>query len=498
LWLLVVPAACTFLGLVIAVLTDRIWWGTIAKSLIFLPLAISFVGASVIWKFIYEYRGEGQTQIGILNAIVQWLGGAPQVWISTPFWNNFFLMVILIWIQTGFAMVILSAALRGIPEETIEAAVIDGANPFQIFWKIMVPQIWGTIIVVWTTITILVLKVFDIVLTMTNGQWNSQVLANLMFDWMFRGGGDFGKGATIAVIIMLAVLPIMIWNIRQANKKEGSEMAQASGNSAGKTGLSKWGVHLAVLFFVTLWTIPTLGILVTSLRDKNQIVASGWWNSFFSSTTTDGRLAAADKAVQEGDKYIIKGSLFEGGPASQITAFGTRAALQPSSRSARSPISATANRCRSTPTAAMSIHRPSRSKARAASASIMRRNATKIHHRELSQCADVGRRRTILPELADGHHSGHHHSDHDRRLRRLCAGVDAVSRPALLIATIIGLLVVPLQMALIPCWNSTTASAISSVFHPRPISASGWRIPASACPSPSICCAAIWPACRAN
>jgi alpha-glucoside transport system permease protein len=100
-------------------------------------------------------------------------------------------------------------------------------------------------------------------------------------------------------------------------------MAQASGNSAGKTGLSKWGVHLAVLFFVTLWTIPTLGILVTSLRDKNQIVASGWWNSFFSSTTTDGRLAAADKAVQEGDKYIIKGSLFEGGPASQITAFGT-------------------------------------------------------------------------------------------------------------------------------------------------------------------------------
>ena len=187
LWLAVVPAACTFLGLVIAVLTDKIWWGTIAKSLIFLPLAISFVGASVIWKFIYEYRGDGQTQIGILNAIVQYLGGEPQVWISLPFWNNFFLMVILIWIQTGFAMVILSSALRGIPEETIEAAVIDGANPFQIFWKIMIPQIWGTIAVVWTTITILVLKVFDIVLTMTNGQWNSQVLANLMFDWMFRG-----------------------------------------------------------------------------------------------------------------------------------------------------------------------------------------------------------------------------------------------------------------------------------------------------------------------
>ncbi|KKX31997.1 sugar ABC transporter permease [Rhizobium sp. LC145] len=221
LWLAVVPAACTFFGLVIAVLTDRIWWGNIAKSLVFMPMAISFVGASVIWKFVYEYRGGNETQIGLLNAIVQFFGGDPQVWISLPFWNNFFLMVILIWIQTGFAMVILSAALRGIPEETIEAAVIDGANGWQIFWKIMVPQIWGTIAVVWTTITILVLKVFDIVLTMTNGQWNTMVLANLMFDWMFRGGGDSGRSAVIALVIMAAVTPIMIWNIRQANRETG-------------------------------------------------------------------------------------------------------------------------------------------------------------------------------------------------------------------------------------------------------------------------------------
>jgi alpha-glucoside transport system permease protein len=217
LWLLVVPAACTVLGLVIAALTDRIWWGSLAKSLIFMPLAISFVGASVIWKFVYDYRGEGQEQIGILNAVVQALGGSPQVWIALPFWNSFFLMVILIWIQTGFATVILGAALRGIPEDTLEAATIDGAGPFKIFWRIMVPQIWSTIIVVWTTITVLVLKVFDIVLTMTNGQWDTQVLANLMFDWMFRGGGDFGRGAAIAIVIMIAVLPIMIWNIRQAN-----------------------------------------------------------------------------------------------------------------------------------------------------------------------------------------------------------------------------------------------------------------------------------------
>ncbi|TCL75657.1 sugar ABC transporter permease [Rhizobium sp. BK251] len=221
LWLAVVPAACTFFGLVIAVLTDRIWWGNIAKSIVFMPMAISFVGASVIWKFIYEYRGQGETQIGLLNAIVQLFGGSPAVWISVPFWNNFFLMVILIWIQTGFAMVILSAALRGIPEETIEAAVIDGANGWQIFWKIMVPQVWGTIAVVWTTITILVLKVFDIVLTMTNGQWSTMVLANLMFDWMFRGGGDSGRSAVIAIIIMLAVTPIMVWNIRRANRELG-------------------------------------------------------------------------------------------------------------------------------------------------------------------------------------------------------------------------------------------------------------------------------------
>lgn len=219
LWLAVVPAACTFFGLVIAVLTDRIWWGNIAKSLVFMPMAISFVGASVIWKFVYDYRAAGETQIGILNAVVQFFGGNPEVWIAMPFWNNFFLMAILIWIQTGFAMVILSAALRGIPEETIEAAVIDGANGWQIFWKIMVPQIWGTIAVVWTTITILVLKIFDIVLTMTNGQWNTMVLANLMFDWMFRGGGDSGKSAAIAVIIMIAVLPIMVWNIRRASRE---------------------------------------------------------------------------------------------------------------------------------------------------------------------------------------------------------------------------------------------------------------------------------------
>ena len=219
-WVFTVTIIATVLGLAIAVLADRSGAESIAKSLIFMPMAISFVGASVIWRFVYDYRGEGDTQIGILNAIITGLGMPPQAWITLPVWNSIFLMVILIWIQTGFAMVILSAALRGIPEETLEAARIDGANDFRIFFDIMIPQVWGTIVVVWTTITIVVLKVFDIIFALTNGQWDTEVLANLMFKWMFANF-DYGRGSAIAVVIMLAVLPIMIWNIRQANRESG-------------------------------------------------------------------------------------------------------------------------------------------------------------------------------------------------------------------------------------------------------------------------------------
>ncbi|MEZ5798479.1 MAG: sugar ABC transporter permease [Paracoccaceae bacterium] len=221
LWLIVVPAMSTAFGLLAAQLTDRIKWGNIAKSLIFMPMAISFVGASVIWKLVYDARPEGQEQIGILNAIYLALGGDhPQQWLQIPFWNNFFLMAVLIWIQAGFAMVILSAALRAIPEETIEAAILDGANPFQIFFRIKVPQIMSTIVVVWTTITITVLKVFDIVLAMTNGEWNTQVLANYMFAKLFRSGtGDWGVGSAAAMVIMLLVTPILIWNVYNARKE---------------------------------------------------------------------------------------------------------------------------------------------------------------------------------------------------------------------------------------------------------------------------------------
>ena len=222
LWLIVVPTLSVVFGLLVAVLADKVSWGTIAKSLIFMPMAISFVGASVIWKFVYDFRGPDADQIGSLNAFVMLFGGDPQAWITISFWNNFFLMVILIWIQTGFAMVIFSAAIRSIPEETLEAARIDGANEIQIFFRIMIPQILGTILVVWTTITIIVLKIFDIVLAMTNGQWGTEVLANLMFDWMFRGGGDSGRGSVIALMIMIAVIPIMIWNVYNFRKEEDS------------------------------------------------------------------------------------------------------------------------------------------------------------------------------------------------------------------------------------------------------------------------------------
>ncbi len=219
LWLLIVPAASTAFGLLAAQLTDRIRWGNIAKSLIFMPMAISFVGAAVIFKLIYDARPEDVQQIGILNAVYLQLGGeSPVTWLTVPFWNNLFLMVVLIWIQTGFAMVILSAALRGIPEETVEAAIVDGANPFQIFFKIKMPQISGTIVVVWTTITIVVLKVFDIVFAMTNGQWETQVLANYMYDKMFRAN-DWGVGSASAMIIMLMVTPILVWNVYNARKE---------------------------------------------------------------------------------------------------------------------------------------------------------------------------------------------------------------------------------------------------------------------------------------
>ena len=212
LWVLFVPAAATFFGLLVAQLTDRLRWGSIAKSLIFMPMAISFVGASLIWKFVYAVNPD----IGIINAVRDYFGLAAVDPLQIPFWNNFFVMIIMVWMQTGFAMVILSAALRGIPEETIEAAILDGANPFQIFFRIKIPQIAGTIAVVWTTITFLTLKVFDIVYTMTGGNFDTEILPSYMMNYMFR---DDGRATAVAFVIMLIVTPVMVYNIRQARKE---------------------------------------------------------------------------------------------------------------------------------------------------------------------------------------------------------------------------------------------------------------------------------------
>lgn len=220
-WLIVVPFLSTAFGLIVAVLADRVRWESTAKSLIFMPMAISFVGAAIIWRFVYTFRPIDQPQIGILNAIITSMGGQPSTFITEPPFNNLALMVILIWIQAGFAMVLLSAALKGVPEETLEAARIDGASEIQIFFQIMIPQILTTLTVVMTTIIIVVLKVFDIVFAMTNGQFQTEVLANYMFRWMFRNF-DNGRGSVIAVTIMLAVLPFLILNIQRFRREEAT------------------------------------------------------------------------------------------------------------------------------------------------------------------------------------------------------------------------------------------------------------------------------------
>ncbi|MFZ4814641.1 MAG: carbohydrate ABC transporter permease [Phototrophicaceae bacterium] len=215
LWLIVVPSLSTVFGLLIAVLADRIAWGNIAKSLIFMPMAISFVGASVIWKFVYEL----DPRIGLLNAVLGFLKIDPVNVLRLEFWNSFFLMIILVWVQTGFAMVLLGAALRGVPEESLEAARIDGANEIAVFFRIMVPQILSTIFVVWTTISITVLKVFDIVAGMTNGTLGTQVMANYMYDNLFKAF-DTGYSSLLAFVLMIAVVPIMVLNIRRFQQED--------------------------------------------------------------------------------------------------------------------------------------------------------------------------------------------------------------------------------------------------------------------------------------
>jgi alpha-glucoside transport system permease protein len=228
LWVLLVPFFSVVLGLLIAVLIDRMGRVVerIVKALIFLPMAISFVGASVIWRFVYYFQPAGYDQVGLLNAIVTALGGEPQAWLTQLLWNaigipwmnNLFLIFIMIWLQTGFAMVILSAAVKGVPKELLEAASIDGAGEIRVFFRITIPRIRATVLTVSTTILFLVLKVFDVVFVMTSGNFDTDVVASRMYAEAFRFF-DFGRGSALAVLLFIIVVPFMLRTVRRMRRE---------------------------------------------------------------------------------------------------------------------------------------------------------------------------------------------------------------------------------------------------------------------------------------
>jgi len=221
LWMIFGTAFSVGLGLLIAVLADRSRYESIYKAIIFMPMAISFVGAGVIWKFVYTYKGEGVgiQEIGLINAIVIALGGTPQPWLLIPPWNNFFLIFIMVWLQTGYAMVILSSAIKGIPAELLEAARVDGATEVEAFFNITIPYIQGTILTVTTTIVIFSLKLFDIVRVMTGGNNGTNVIANEFYLQRFTYGNT-GRASAIAIILLVAVIPVMYYNLRQFRERK--------------------------------------------------------------------------------------------------------------------------------------------------------------------------------------------------------------------------------------------------------------------------------------
>ena len=220
-WVVITPFVATAVGLLYAVLVDRARLEALAKALIFLPMAISFVGASIIWKFVYEYRPEqgGIKQIGLLNQLLVMVGGTPQQWLLNEPWNNLFLIVIMIWIQAGFAMTILSAAIKAIPEDIVEAARLDGVGALGMFRFVTVPSIRPALIVVLTTIGIATLKVFDIVRTLTGGNFGTSVVANEFYTQSLQTDNQ-GLGAALAVLLFLLVVPVVVYNVRQLRASE--------------------------------------------------------------------------------------------------------------------------------------------------------------------------------------------------------------------------------------------------------------------------------------
>ena len=212
-WTVLVPLLSTVFGLAYAVFIDKARGEKILKALVFMPMAISFVGAGIIWKLVYDYRGPGIEQTGVLNALRVAMGMEPKQFLLDAPENTVFLIIVMVWIQTGFAMVVLSAAIKGVPVELVEAARLDGANPWQQFRNVTIPGIRGALVVVLTTITIATLKVFDIVRTMTAGNYDTSVVANEMYTQAFRAG-EPGRGAALAVVLFLMVLPIVVYNAR--------------------------------------------------------------------------------------------------------------------------------------------------------------------------------------------------------------------------------------------------------------------------------------------
>ncbi len=218
-WVVLVPTLSTFIGLVYAILVDRSRFEKFAKSLIFLPMAISLVGASIIWKFVYDYKDKTNDQIGLANQILKSLGFDTYQFLLTEPWNNLFLIVIMIWVQAGFAMTILSASIKAIPEDIVEAARLDGVSALKMFRFITIPSIRPSLIVVLTTITITTLKAFDIVRTATGGNFDTSVLAYEFYVQSFRSN-NAGLGAALATVIFILVLPVVVYNVRQMRKLE--------------------------------------------------------------------------------------------------------------------------------------------------------------------------------------------------------------------------------------------------------------------------------------
>ncbi|MBO0783636.1 MAG: sugar ABC transporter permease, partial [Ktedonobacteraceae bacterium] len=207
------------LGLIVAVLVDRIKVESLVKSMLFIPMAISFVGAGVIWRLVYDYQTPDKTQTGLFNAILSIFHIPPQAWLIDARFNNLALILVYVWMTAGFCMVILSAALKGIPDEIIEAARMDGANRFTLFWRIMIPMISPTIGVVTTTVVIGILKIFDVVYVMTGGAFDTDVIARRFYEELFNNN-NYGLASALAVLLLLTVIPIMYINVRRIRREE--------------------------------------------------------------------------------------------------------------------------------------------------------------------------------------------------------------------------------------------------------------------------------------